>query len=212
LANTFILVSSTICGAIAAPNYFSRIASLLGFGSRARTATPVPEASNVHATVADPPRLVTDGGWTTIYCDNIETFSEWLGHDEQGIPPRPGEEPSLGSHLLVELYGCSCECLKTEANVGDAMRQAAVESNATVVEQSFHEFKPYGVSGAVIIQESHYTIHTWPEHRYAAVDLFYCGGTVLVHRAIEVLNDRFQPERIKFLIVRRGLQSEVAHP
>ena len=89
------------------------------------------------------------------------------------------------------------------------MREAAVESKATVVEQSFHEFKPYGVSGAVIIQESHYTIHTWPEHEYAAVDLFYCGGTVLVHRAVEVLRERFKPTRIKFLVVRRGLQSEV---
>jgi S-adenosylmethionine decarboxylase len=154
--------------------------------------------------------VVVEGGWTTIFCDNLDVFTEWLGHDEQGIPPRPGEELSLGSHLLVELYGCSEEALKTEASVGNAMRQAAVESNATVVEQSFHEFKPYGVSGAVIIQESHYTIHTWPEHQYAAVDLFYCGGTVAVHRAVQVLNDRFKPERIKFLIVRRGLVSEVA--
>ena len=109
----------------------------------------------------------------------------------------------------MELYGSRGEALKTEANVGAVMLDAAEQSNATVVEQSFHEFKPYGVSGAVIIQESHYTIHTWPEHRYAAVDLFYCGGTVLVHKAIEVLNARFEPERIKFLIVRRGLQSEV---
>jgi S-adenosylmethionine decarboxylase len=157
------------------------------------------------------PRVVADGGWTTIFCDNIEAFSEWIGLDEQGIPPRPGEEPSLGSHLLIELYGCDGMSLETESYVGQAMRDAAFESKATVVEQSFHEFKPYGVSGAVIIQESHYTIHTWPEHRYAAVDLFYCGGTVLVHRAIEVLNDRFKPERIKFLIVRRGLKSEVQH-
>ena len=90
------------------------------------------------------------------------------------------------------------------------MRQAAIESEATVVAESFHEFKPYGVSGAVIIQESHYTIHTWPEHRYAAVDLFYCGGNILVHKAVEVLRERFQPERIKFLVVRRGLQHEVS--
>jgi S-adenosylmethionine decarboxylase len=85
-----------------------------------------------------------------------------------------------------------------------------MESKATVVAQSFHEFRPYGVSGAVIIQESHYTIHTWPEHHYAAVDLFYCGGTVLVHRAIEVLQERFKPARIKFLVVRRGLEHEVS--
>jgi S-adenosylmethionine decarboxylase len=201
LANTFILVSSAAFGALALPGYFSRLASYFR--------APQSAQDRVRSAVADHPRLVTDGGWTTIYCDNIDAFSSWLGRDEEGIPPRPGEEPSLGSHLLVELYGCQGSALETETFVGKAMRDAASESNATVVAQSFHEFKPYGVSGAVIIQESHYTIHTWPEHRYAAVDLFYCGGTVKVHRAIEVLNERFQPERIKFLIVRRGLQSEV---
>ena len=159
--------------------------------------------------VAEPPRVKTDGGWTMIQCDDAEAFGQWLGRDEEGLPTRPGEEASLGSHLLVELYGCKGELLEAEVYVGEAMRLAATESKATVVEQSFHEFKPYGVSGAVIIQESHYTIHTWPEHRYAAVDLFYCGGTVLVHRAVDVLRERFQPERIKFLVVRRGLNSEV---
>lgn len=89
------------------------------------------------------------------------------------------------------------------------MREAAVRSEATIVAEEFHEFKPYGVSGAVIIQESHYTIHTWPEHGYAAVDLFYCGGTVKVENAMQVLRDRFQPTKIKVLIVRRGLSTEV---
>ena len=125
------------------------------------------------------------------------------------LPFRPGEELSLGSHLLIELFGCKSETLKAEEVVGLAMRDAADASKATVVAESFHEFKPYGVSGAVIIQESHYTIHTWPEHRYAAVDLFYCGGGVQVHRAVDLLRERFQPERIKFLVVRRGLQHEV---
>ncbi|MHB8635639.1 MAG: adenosylmethionine decarboxylase [Fimbriimonadaceae bacterium] len=155
------------------------------------------------------PRIVTEGGWTTIFCDDAVTFADWLGEDEVGLPRDPTEIPSLGSHLLIELYGCTEEALRHERRVGDAMRKAAVESSATVVAQSFHEFKPYGVSGAVIIQESHYTVHTWPEHRYAAVDLFYCGGSVQVHRAVEVLQQEFQPERIRFLVIRRGLQSEV---
>jgi len=89
------------------------------------------------------------------------------------------------------------------------MLDAAEVSRATIVAESFHEFKPYGVSGAVIIQESHYTIHTWPEHAYAAVDLFYCGGTIHVHRAVQLLTERFKPKRMKFLIVRRGVGSEV---
>ncbi len=156
-----------------------------------------------------PPAIVHENGWTLIQCDDAESFTEWLNKDEEGGPFRDGGVSSLGSHLLIELFDCNSNSLKTENSVGNAMMSAAVESKATVVEQSFHEFKPYGVSGAVIIQESHYTIHTWPEHRYAAVDLFYCGGTIHVHRAVDVLRERFQPGRMKFMVVRRGSQSEV---
>jgi S-adenosylmethionine decarboxylase len=154
--------------------------------------------------------LEREAGWAFVHCDDPEAFEQWLDKDEQGFPYNSGEEPALGSHLLIELFGCDARSLEEEKSVGAAMREAAEESKATIVAQSFHEFKPYGVSGAVIIQESHYTIHTWPEHRYAAVDLFYCGGTVLVHQAVEVLRERFRPERIKFLVVRRGIQSEVS--
>ena len=201
MANTFILLSSLVFGAIALPVAGSRSPWLKRlFGKRSRA---------VEMAAAAPPKLERGNGWTLIHCEDHEAFEAWLNKDEEGLPFKDGEEPSLGSHLLVELYGCKGAYLENEVSVGGAMREAAVESEATVVAQSFHEFKPYGVSGAVIIQESHYTIHTWPEHGYAAVDLFYCGGTVKVHRAIEVLRERFQPSRIKFLVVRRGLQSEV---
>ncbi len=199
MASFFILVSCLCCAAIAVEpsRIWDRIRSLFQRGSKS-------------SAVAELPRLTQEEGWTLIRCDDPASFNAWLGRDEEGMPFRPGEEPSLGSHLLVELYGCDSDSLKREDFVGDTMRTAAVESKATVVEQSFHEFRPYGVSGAVIIQESHYTIHTWPEHHYAAVDLFYCGGTVLVHRAVEVLQERFKPARIKFLVVRRGLEHEVS--
>jgi S-adenosylmethionine decarboxylase len=159
--------------------------------------------------MAAAPAVTHEEGWTLIHSDDEEQFTRWLNRDERPLPHGPDEEPSLGSHLLIELYGCDPATLEQERIVGGTMHEAAMESEATVVAESFHEFKPYGVSGAVIIQESHYTIHTWPEHGYAAVDLFYCGGTVKVHRAVEVLRERFKPERIKFLVVRRGLQSEV---
>ncbi len=156
-----------------------------------------------------PPQIENDAGWNLIHSENVESFREWLGKDSSGLPLGPDEEPSLGSHLLIELFDCEEASLRAEVTVGDAMIKAADESEATIVGSSFHEFKPYGVSGAVIIQESHYTIHTWPEHRYAAVDLFYCGGTVHVDKALDVLRERFKPGRIKFLVVRRGIQSEV---
>lgn len=155
------------------------------------------------------PRLRRDDGWQFIQSDDAEAFEHWLTDEVEGLPPKLGEEPSLGSHLLIELYGCAPETLEYEKFVGYTMVRAAHDSEATIVADSFHEFKPFGVSGAVIIQESHYTIHTWPEHGYAAVDLFYCGGTVKVNKALRVLRERFQPKRMKFLIVRRGLQSEV---
>ena len=198
MSSIFILVSCFALAAIAIESD--------GFWSRLRR---IQRSLFSPLGVIAPPRITQDEGWTLIKCEDPEQFGKWLGQDEEGLPFRPNEIPSLGSHLLVELYGCDQEALKREDFVGDAMRDAATESKATVVDQSFHEFRPYGVSGAVIIQESHYTIHTWPEHGYAAVDLFYCGGTVLVHRAVEVLQERFKPGRIKFLVVRRGLQSEV---
>jgi len=155
------------------------------------------------------PLIENDAGWQLIHSDNADSFRKWLGRDSEGLPYRPGEEHSLGSHLLIELFDCDEATIRQESTVGDAMVKAAEASDASIVTSSFHEFKPYGVSGAVIIQESHYTIHTWPEHRYAAVDLFYCGGTIHVDKAIDVLRQRFKPERIKFLVVRRGIQSEV---
>jgi S-adenosylmethionine decarboxylase len=194
LANPYILVSSAALAALAVPTY--------RFGWLRRILNRKPK-------LASAPVISREDGWTLIHGDNAKAFNEWLGHDESGLPLMPEEEPSLGSHLLIELYGCKSSLLELESTVGEAMLEAARVSEATIVEKSFHEFKPYGVSGAVIIQESHYTIHTWPEHGYAAVDLFYCGGTIKVHRAVDILQERFKPERLKFLVVRRGLKSEV---
>jgi len=151
----------------------------------------------------------TTEGWQYIECEDPETFREWLGKDEKGLPFKEDEQPSLGSHLLVEMFGCEPGSIKFESTVAEAMITAAVDSEATIVADSFHEFKPYGVSGAVVIQESHYTIHTWPEHGYAAVDLFYCGGAIAVHKAVDILEERFKPKKMKFLVVRRGVQDEV---
>ena len=145
MANHFILVSSVIAPLAVA----ATAVSTHGWLKRLLNKKP--------KVMAAPAVLNRDSGWTLIGCDDAEAFSGWLGKDETGLPRGPEEELSLGSHLLIELYGCNSDLLEQEANVGAAMREAAIQSDATVVAQSFHEFKPYGVSGAVIIQESHYT-------------------------------------------------------
>lgn len=85
---------------------------------------------------------------------------------------------ALGRQLIVEYTGCAASLLGDVAHVRRAMVEAAEASGATVVADSFHRFEPHGVSGVVVIAESHLTIHTWPERGYAAVDVFTCGARV----------------------------------
>ena len=85
---------------------------------------------------------------------------------------------SLGRHILVELFGCSPSMLNDVIRLEKSMVDAAKKAHATVINSTFHHFSPYGVSGVVVIQESHLAVHAWPEYQYAAVDIFTCGTEV----------------------------------
>jgi S-adenosylmethionine decarboxylase proenzyme len=82
---------------------------------------------------------------------------------------------SLGRHLLIEYFGCDRDVLSDRDRVREAMREAARRANATIVTDVFHTFNPHGLSGVVVVAESHLAIHTWPEHACAAVDVFTCS-------------------------------------
>lgn len=110
---------------------------------------------------------------------------------------------ALGRHLLVELAGCDPAALSSLEGVTAAMLAAARASGATVVTHSFHHFSPHGVSGAVIIAESHLAIHTWPEHGFAAMDYFSCGP-VVPEAALEVLKAAFSATTTEVLRLTRG--------
>lgn len=86
-------------------------------------------------------------------------------------PPRA----PAGRHVLAELTGCSAAVLNDVASLESCFRDCAKKGGATLVSSHFHHFSPQGVSGVVVIAESHVTVHTWPEHGYAAVDVFTCG-------------------------------------
>jgi len=89
--------------------------------------------------------------------------------------PTPSLTTALGRHILLELYDCPEDKLRRPAHSEATLLAAAQAMGATVIESRFHAFSPHGVSGVVIIAESHLTVHTWPEHGYAAVDVFSCG-------------------------------------
>ncbi len=112
---------------------------------------------------------------------------------------------SLGTQIVAELYACDKERLNDVAFVKQAMLAAARDSGATIVADAFHHFSPHGVSGAVIIAESHLSIHTWPEYGYAAVDLFTCGNTVDGEKAFLSLKQALGAQQVSTMELHRGL-------
>ena len=110
----------------------------------------------------------------------------------------------LGRHVLVELYGCEPAALADERGIASAMLAAARACGATVVESVFHHFSPLGVSGVVLIAESHLTIHTWPEHGYAAVDVFTCGATIEPGEAVDLLQRELGATHTSLTEINRG--------
>ena len=119
---------------------------------------------------------------------------------------------ALGTHLLLELRDCNQELLDDVDYIEDAMLGAANEAGATIVGQSFHKFDPRGVTGIVAIAESHLSIHTWPEHGYAAVDIFTCGRTFKPQQAAQLIIDRLHCTQPSITEVKRGLISNAAAP
>lgn len=116
---------------------------------------------------------------------------------------------TLGRHILIEFYNCDEEILKNPTLIKEHMNKAAKIANATIVESVFHHFNPYGVSGAVIISESHLAIHTWPEYGYAAVDVFTCGDKIDPWTAFKFLEDIFKSDRSESIEVPRGMVDKI---
>lgn len=114
---------------------------------------------------------------------------------------------ALGTHLLIELRDCNPEILKDLSKVKDALVSAAKEAKATIVDVSFHEFNPFGISGMIVIAESHLSIHTWPEYRYAAVDIFTCGDIIKPEVAAYFLINRFEAKTPSIVAMKRGILS-----
>ena len=88
------------------------------------------------------------------------------------------------------------------------MVKAALEAGAEIREVAFHKFSPQGVSGVVVISESHLAIHTWPELGYAAVDVFTCGDSVDPWVSCNYIKQQFAAQRMEAKEVKRGVFSQ----
>jgi S-adenosylmethionine decarboxylase len=115
---------------------------------------------------------------------------------------------ALGTHIIVELSECNSRLLSDVDQVTNILVTAAKEANAEVLQTAFHRFMPQGVSGVVVIAESHLSIHTWPEYGYAAMDIYTCGENTDPWKACRYAAERFEAKQMLTTEVRRGLPDE----
>ena len=111
---------------------------------------------------------------------------------------------TLSRHVLAEYHDCDREILNDPVRLEPLMRQAAAAAGVTVVGVRFHRFSPQGVSGVLVIEESHLSIHTWPESGYAAADFFTCGDCH-PEKAPQVLGEGLGAGRSEVMVLQRGI-------
>ena len=109
----------------------------------------------------------------------------------------------VGTHLVLELWGCSN--LNAPSVVEQALRDVVEATKVNLLDLKVYPFAPQGVTGVAVVSESHIMIHTWPEHRYAAVDVFTCGEERDLTGAIEAVREHFTPERVQMMHIVRGI-------
>lgn len=109
----------------------------------------------------------------------------------------------FGKHYLVELVNCDESKLRYVKDVQDVFLCAARKGKANIIEYNFYQFNPVGVTGIIFIKESHFSVHTWPEDRYAAFDILTCGD-IDSESAIEVMREGFCAKKIIKRIIKRG--------
>jgi len=113
----------------------------------------------------------------------------------------------LGRPLVVELTECDCKVLNNSQLLEQYLNEAVRRSGATIVQSVFHRYNPQGVSGVVVIAESHISMHTWPEYGYAAVDFFTCGSSVDPYKAHDYLKEMLGANDSSVRELARGIPS-----
>jgi S-adenosylmethionine decarboxylase len=102
----------------------------------------------------------------------------------------------IGKHWLIEMY--QTPMLDDAARIRRALRRAVVESGVRLIRLQLHHFGTgRGVTGVALLAESHISIHTWPERRFAALDIFMCGRRSEPEKALEALREALQPGRVR---------------
>lgn len=107
-------------------------------------------------------------------------------------------------HILLDFAGCDPGLLADPNRLREILYATAKENGLTVLNEVFHRFQPHGVSGVLLISESHISLHTWPERGYAAVDVFSCKPEISVPRLQATLERELGSKRTEVQVIHRG--------
>ena len=110
----------------------------------------------------------------------------------------------LGKHIIAEFWGAPANKLDDILLIQNCLEKAAELAGATIVNSNFHKFSPQGVTGILLVEESHFSIHTWPEHNYAAVDLFTCSDTMKYQLALDEIFSQLGCQSSDVKVIDRG--------
>ena len=111
---------------------------------------------------------------------------------------------TLAKHLLVELHDCDAALLDDLPHMTALLKAGAAAARATIVGEAFHRYAPHGVTGVLVLEESHFSVHTWPEASYAALDFYTCGS-LDPEPAARIVAEGVKAQAVTLLEVARGL-------
>lgn len=107
-----------------------------------------------------------------------------------------------GVHLLIDIWDATN--LNNIKEIENTLKECAIKAGATILHSYMHPFEPHGVSGVIVLAESHISIHTWPERKFAAVDIFMCGDAN-PYLCIDILKEYFKPGYVSISESKRGI-------
>tara|TARA_R110000796_G_scaffold155893_5_gene272464 strand:- start:254 stop:628 length:375 start_codon:yes stop_codon:yes gene_type:complete len=118
---------------------------------------------------------------------------------------------SLGTHITWDVYNCNAESLSFIPKVKEVLNAIVEELQLSKVNESFKQFEPIGVTGFILLEESHVSIHSWPEHQFAAVDIFSCKPFD-AEKIQKLLMSSFNSDKVIIKQIERGEAINVISP
>ncbi len=116
---------------------------------------------------------------------------------------------SLGYQTTIDFYDCDATIIDSVSSIKNILEKAAKIMNLSVVNTTIHEFSPIGISGVIVIKESHIAIHTWPEHNYVALDFFTCNKAFDLEEGIFWIQEQFKSKKIEKNSSQRGFLDKI---